>query len=395
MVWIHGGDFTYGSGDGPQTDGENLSRRGDVVVITVNHRLGSVGFLDLSAYGEQFASSGNVGMLDLVLALEWVRDNVAKFGGDPSSVTIFGQSGGGQKVSTLMYMPSAKGLFHKVIVESGSLVRLNEVSDTRALTAEVLKRGGISATYLQKLSFRQLVDLVEETTGKYPPRNRRLGPVVDGSIIPMQPSAEGAQDLSANIPMLMGTTLNEWKTGIGDPKILELTETQAKEALRGMFKDNADSVYEAFAVFYKNERPGTILSMATVAEFRLRVLKQAGWRVDGRTAPVWLYRFDWKTPIYNGLPMAFHGSEITFAFNNTDRCPNMTGGGPRPQSLADLLSDAWSRFARHGDPNHSGLPHWIPTSKSKWQTMLFNDHCQMSDNPDGLAYELAKAALKL
>lgn len=394
MLWIHGGDYTYGSSQDPKTEGENLCRRGDVVVITLNHRLGSVGFLDLSAYGEQFAASGNVGMLDIVLALEWVRNNVANFGGNPDNVTLFGHSGGGLKVSTLMLMPSAKGLFHRAIVQSGSLVVLKKTVDTRDVAAEALKKAGLSANQvaeLQLMPFRKLVDLVEGPNGQYHPPNRRLGPVVDGSYIPFQPTDPHAVDVSADVPLLMGTTLNEWKTGLGDSHILELTEKQAKEALRDMYGDKSALVYDAFAASHKEALAGMIMSMSMVADFRVRLLTQAERKLAKRSAHVWLYRFDWRTPIFDGIPMAFHGLDVPFVFYNTDRCANATGGGKRARSLSGRISDAWVSFARTGNPNHTGLPHWSPAAAGKWETMLFNDLCVMRNDPDGAAYELVRS----
>ena len=395
MVWIHGGDYTYGSGhELYQYEGENLSRRGDVVVVTLNHRLGSVGFLDLSAYGKQFAASGNVGMLDIVFALEWVRDNIGNFGGNAGNVTLFGQSGGGQKVSTLMLMPCAKGLFHRAIVESGSLVELRKTVDTRDVAAEALKNAGLSGNQigeLQQVPFPQLVDLIEGPPGRYHPPNRRLGPVVDGSYVPFQPSEPAGVDISADVPMLIGTTLNEWKTGLGDLHILELTEIRAKEALSASYGDKAAKVYDAFAASHKGAPPGMILSIATVADFRLRALKQTERKLARHGASVWLYRFDWQTPVFDGIPMAFHGSEMAFVFYNTDRCANATGGGQRASSLAARICDAWVSFARTGNPNHKGLPRWSAATTARWETMLFNDLCEMRNNPDGPAYELVKS----
>ncbi len=349
MVWLHGGGYTAGSGQELLSyDGENLARRGDVVVVTLNHRLNVFGFLNLSEYGSQYQDSANVGMLDIVAALEWVRDNIAGFGGDPNLVTIFGQSGGGGKVNALMAMPSAKGLFHRAIVESGSLMYGATEEQSQKLAGELLTQLGLdpsSVDKLQQIPVEQLEAAAVAVTTHPAPRSgvmdfRHIGsllgwaPVVDGRVLPRQPFAPDAPAQSADVPLLVGTTLNEFVTAINHPEFMEMDAGLLKSRVQGAFGDRADSIIEAAKSVYPNANPFELWSVIALSGVRASALSQAQVKAAQGAAPAYCYQFAWQTPVLSGRPMSFHCSEIAFVFDNTDRCENMTGGGPAARDLA-------------------------------------------------------------
>jgi para-nitrobenzyl esterase len=403
MVWLHGGGYTAGSGQELLSyDGENLARRGDVVVVTLNHRLNVFGFLNLSRYGSRYEESANVGMLDVVAALEWVRDNIARFGGDPNQVTIFGQSGGGGKVTALMAMPSAVGLFHRAIVESGSLLRGATEEQSEELADKFLKNLGLDASTIdriQEIPFEQLeAASVAVTTHPMPASGiidfRHAGsllgwaPVVDGKVLPRQPFDPDAPAISAHIPLLVGTTLNEFVTATNHPEYMQMTDAELQSRVQAVFSDKAEKVIDACKAIYPNAIPFELWSIIAVSSVRGSALTQARLKAAQGAAPAYCYQFVWQTPVLSGRPMAFHCSEIAFVFDNTDRCENMTGGGPAARDLAAKVSEAWIHFARTGDPNHSGLPRWTPFSSETNATMVFDQKCELRKNFDNELQEL-------
>jgi len=400
MVWLHGGGFSAGSGQELKSyDGENLAHRGDVVVVSLNHRLNVFGHLDLSQFGgAQYASSGNVGMLDIEMALGWVRDNIASFGGDPAKVLIFGQSGGGGKVGTLMAMPSSRGLFHRAVIQSGSMLRVADPADTAKLAAAVLDELNISRSDIARLHDIPTDTLLNGALAaqrKAFPRppgppdfrhiSRLLGwaPVVDGKVIPAQIFDPAAPAVSADVPLLVGTVLNEFVTGIGNPEAFDMTKEQLVERVKAVHGDKTAEIIDAFRTSYPNAKPFSLYSVIMTSSVRSSAVTQAARKAALGKAPAWLYWFTWQTPILDGRPMAFHCSELAFCFNNTDRCETMTGGGGRARALAARVSDAWINFARKGDPSHAGLPAWPPFDARKVPTMLFDDRCEMRNDPDG------------
>ena len=375
MFWIHGGGYETGSSQElPAYDGERLARRGDLVFVSVNHRLGPFGFLDLSQLGgAKYGMSGNAGQLDLVTALEWVRDNVAAFGGDPGNVTIFGQSGGGAKVSTLMAMPSAKGLFHKAIVQSGSLLNVGDTGYTKLLAETVLKNLDIAPGDLDKLAAVPPMALVaagdkaKNAMPKPPPGSINLGwaPVADGHAIPGPTWAAGAPALSAGVPMIIGTNLNEYSPSLGNAALEGMGEDQAKALSATAMGGAPPTAWAAFRQADQKAKPVEILSRVVSAMFRAPAVVQAQAKAKQGGAPAYLYRFDYNPKtVLDGRVRAFHCAEMAYAFDNVDRCLNATGGTPEARALSAQMAEAWIAFARTGDPNHKGLPRWAPVTSN-------------------------------
>jgi para-nitrobenzyl esterase len=399
MVWLHGGGYTAGSGQELRSyDGENLARRGDLVVVSLNHRLNVFGYLDLSKFGDQFAASGNVGMLDIVAALQWVRDNIEHFGGDPQMITIFGQSGGGGKVSTLMAMPAAKGLFHRAIVESGSILQGIPQENAQKVADAVVSELGLTAAtigQIQMLPYQQILTAADKVLREGRPKVagipnfRRIsallgfGPVVDGKILPSHPFDPGAPAISADIPMIIGTTLNEFVTAINHPEFEAMSEADLETRVRGIYGEKAMSVIGAFRQRTPQAKPFDLWSHIAASGVRGSAIEQAKRKAAQGRAPAYLYWFTWRTPILSGRPRAFHCAEIAFVFDNTDRCETMTGGGADARALAGKICDAWIQFARTGNPTHPQLPRWPAFSAETIPTMIFDNQLRVEMNPDG------------
>ena len=331
MVWLHGGGFSAGSGQELISyDGTNLARDHGVVVVSLNHRLNTLGFLDLSAFGGKYEHTGNLGMLDIVKALEWVRDNISAFGGDPSNVTIFGQSGGGGKVSTLMAMPSAKGLFHKAIVQSGSITNLMDPKYSRRIGAATVEALGINPSHIDDIAsvpYSDLLNAYEKAVEKVRDEATADGampenildmlvfgalPVVDGEVIPAAPSSQEALALSKDIPVIIGTVYNEFTP------------------------DQEDPIFRPLAV------------------------KQAADRSAAGCAPVYMYLFKWSSPVLDGVFGSTHCLEIPFIFDNVVLHRTFTGGGEDAVELGHRMSRVWTGFAKDGIPSADGIPEWEP-----------------------------------
>jgi para-nitrobenzyl esterase len=389
LFWIHGGGFVNGNGiehDG--YNGENLARHGDIVFCSINHRLGALGFCNLAGVGgEKFAASGNVGMLDIVAALEWVRDNIANFGGDPGNVTIIGQSGGGAKVTTLTAMPAAKGLFHKAVVLSGASRRMTEKAASEKLGAAVLKEAGLSPAELDKLQampwkdFYAIATKAQQATGMM----RGFSPVVDGTVLPQHPYDPVAAPTAAGVPMIISSVQNEQSPSWTDSAIESVTIQDVVEKLKTRagfgagFGDKAQAAVDSYVKAFPGKKPVEIWSL--VSSNRQGVVALADIK-SKQPAPVYVNWFTWQPPLFDNRMRAFHCVDICFWFYNTDLMLTHTGGGPRPKALATKMAGALLQFMKTGNPNGPGLPNWPKYTSAKGETMIFDDVCKVENDPD-------------
>jgi para-nitrobenzyl esterase len=379
MVWFHGGGFTSGSGSYTMYDGANMARKHDVVTVTVNHRLNSFGFLYLADSGGRFAEASNVGVLDLVAALEWVRDNIANFGGDPNNVTIFGQSGGAGKVSTLLAMPPAKGLFHRAIVQSGANLRGVSPADA-AKTAQTLmaKLGVKNADELQRVPMDKLVAATLSA------QNLRLAPVVDGKTLPGGPFDPTAPEISADIPLLIGNTEFE-VTFFPFTKFDPLGDAELHASLKQTTRADDAQVDNLIAAYKKGRPQASNLDLSQIIasdNFTSAVLTEAE-RKSQQKAPVFKYYFTWQSPVRDGKLKSFHTLEIPFVLENVDEAKSMTGSGQDRYALQAEMSGAWAAFARSGNPNHKGLPKWPRFTTEERATMILDKECKVVNDPHG------------
>ena len=403
MVWLHGGGYAAGSGQElPSYDGFNLAKKGDAVVVTLNHRLNVLGFLDLSAYGDKYAKSGNAGLLDLVAALQWVNKNIAAFGGDAQNVTIFGQSGGGGKVSTLLATPSAKGLYHKAIVQSGSMLRTMDAKYSRRIGAAVMDELGLKASQideLQKMPYERLLAAGEKAVAKVKAEAEKedgvstfifgWAPTVDGDVLPAQPFDPQAPAQSKDVPVMIGTTLHEFTMSTYVPAFRTITKEKAVEFLKQRYGDRTDDFLAAFEKAYPGYRPKDLVDVDFV--FRPGAVEQARLKAAQQGAPVYMYMFAWESPVLDGMFRSTHCMEIPFAFNNAVLHASMTGGGAEAQALAEKMSGAWLNFARTGNPNAEGLPQWDAYTEEGGATMFFNNRCEVKHHHDKELLEVVRA----
>jgi para-nitrobenzyl esterase len=403
MVYMHGGGYAYGNGNGLLSyDGENLARHHDVVVVTHNHRLNLFGYLNLAEIGgERYASSGNVGMLDNVAVLEWVRDNIENFGGDPANVMIFGQSGGGGKVSTLMGMPMAKGLFHKVGVQSGSTLRSGSAEDAGRLAAVVLEELGISKAGLEKIRTLPTSTLYAvqapalqrlRASGSAVPGLGGWGPIVDGKLIPAHSFDPTAPAISADIPMLIGTCLNEMVTGCDNPDRDTLSEQELLKRVTEKYKEKASDIIAAYRREYPKDSPFSLWAAISAAGIRLSAITQAERKAAQGAAPAYEFIYAWRTTMLEGKPGTFHTSENTFVFDNADLCTQYSGGVPEALALSSKMGEAWASFARTGKPGHRDLPEWPGYTAEKRATMVFDNQCRIKNDPEGEGLRLIRQA---
>ncbi len=381
MVWLHGGGYTAGYGSSRVFEGTRLAQKGDVVVVTVNHRLNLLGYLYLAGLpgGEAYPDSGNVGMLDLILALEWVRDNIAAFGGDPDNVTIFGESGGGWKVSTLLAMPEAEGLIDRAIVQSGSARYARTPEQATADARMALDALGVAPENLDALrtlpaqSFTDAMTALETNPRLAP---NFFSPVADGRALPSHPFGDAAPATARDVPMLIGSTADEYSLfllGIPDPAAITF------EALHDMLafavpEPDIPAVVAGYRALQPDASPYEILvAIASDRAFTADAVAQAELKAEQGGAPVWLYQFDWETPLMGGRLGAMHALETGFVFDNLQKSESMIGDIATAQPLADKMSDAWLAFARTGNPNVSGLPPWPALTPGSVSAMRFSE----------------------
>jgi para-nitrobenzyl esterase len=389
MFWCHGGGFATGSGSSPDNDGTNLARRGDVVVVTINHRLNVLGFANFSEFSGDFAASGDAGMLDIVLALKWVRANISQFGGDPNTVTIFGQSGGGRKVETLLAMPSAKGLFHRAIVESGAAVRVVDRDAAIRNSEQLLAKLGVDKTNvraLQKLPVEKIMAAYFAVIKEHPDVDPSLGgfsPTVDGKILPQHPFYPNASPVSADVPVMIGCTRTEMTLfSLNDPSAFSLSDADMRRRISDLLGSRAPGIIDLYRKLNSGASPSDIYFLiASDCRYGAPTMIAAQRRAALGKAPVYLYYFTWETPVQGGRLKSPHTMEIPFAFDNVKISERMTGGGADAMALADKVSDAWIAFARTGDPNTPKLPHWPAYDAKDRATMVINNVSKVVDDP--------------
>jgi len=395
MVWLHGGAFGYGSGNRAVTDGANLARRGDVVVVSVNHRLNIFGFLHLADIGgAAWAHSGNAGMLDLVAALGWVRDNIPAFGGDPANVTIFGESGGGGKVSVLLAMPAAHKLFHRAIIQSGAAVRVSTRERANALAGAVLKELGVGRNEcerLQTLPAERLLAAIAPASravgrSRWPLLDRYdFGPVVDGSDLPQHPAEPGAPAIADDIPLMIGGTREESAFFLADDDAVwsgSLSEESLQQRVSTVANAETDPLLAAYRAAMPEANPvDHLIAALTGSNFWIRTVLLAERYAARRRTPVYMYSLDWQSPAHNGRVKAHHAMDLPFGFDNVD-VADTTAGAPGARELAARISATWIAFARTGRPDNPAIPSWPAYTNADRATMIFDTDSRVALDPD-------------
>ncbi len=392
MVWLHGGGFMAGSGAWPVYDGTNLARKGDAVVVTVNHRLNVFGYLYLGGLaGDAYAKSGNAGMLDLVAALEWVRDNIEAFGGDPGNVTIMGESGGGAKVCVLLAMPDAKGLFHKAIIQSGPWLRGRPKDAATRLAKGILDELHVSTgevKTVQTIPAHAIVSAAFASTAKTEGLGMygfaNLSPVVDGVVLRADPFTPAAPAISANIPMVIGSNKDEMTLfNAAEPWFGKLTEAEMIEHAKQIAGAKSERLIAAYRKLHRDYTPTYIfnLVMSCTVVFA-DSLTLAERKAAQEAAPVYTYYLVWETPVGNKQFKTPHFLDIPFMFDNVEKARVLVGPGAQPQALAKQMSDAWLAFARTGNPDAKSIPHWPPYTAEQRSTMVFDVKSHVIEDPN-------------
>jgi para-nitrobenzyl esterase len=397
MVYMHGGGFSGGSGhDLLSYEGESLARNHDVVVVNHNHRLNVYGYLNLEAIGgDMFAKSANVGMLDIVAVLEWIHTHIASFGGDPDNVTIFGQSGGGGKVAALMAMPAAKGLFHRAIIQSGPFLKALSPDYSGEVAELLMAELGLSRSQvreLQKIPIDRLSGAAAEAIKKAstPTISRHAGfgvndwgPTVDGKILPHHPFDPEALAISADVPLITGTNLNESVNGLDHPGINSMTVEEMIRLVRESYHREAEAIIAAYRKEYPKANPFGLYAAIEASRWRIPAFAQAARKAAIGGAPAYAYIYAWRTPLLDNRPGTFHASEISFVFDNAELCDHYSAGDPGAFVLSRQMSTAWVNFARTGNPSHDNLPHWPAYAAETRATMYFDVPCEVRYDPEG------------
>ena len=392
LVWMHGGGFAAGNSieqDGYH--GANLAGSGDIVFVSVNHRLNAFGFSDLSACGDPaFKNSGNVGVLDLVAALQWVHDNIANFGGDPGNVTIMGQSGGGAKVCDVISMPSAAGLVHKAVGLSGNAVSASDPVASKAVGAAILKSVRGDVKKLQQMPWEEYYALAHKVAAEV--GTEAMGgfaPVADGEVLPAGTFFQDPQAHSAKIPLMLCTTSSEFSLSKENAQMEAISAEDAIALIRDSFgQDNAEAVFKAFQAAFPEKKPIEIINL--IVANRASVLATADAKYK-QAAPVYLALFDYNAPLFDGRIRAFHCSDICYWFRNTDLMVTHTGGGAEPRKVSDQMSAALLAFMRTGNPNCKEIPEWPAYTPEDAPTRIFSTKTEMRNAPDREALSLLKA----
>jgi para-nitrobenzyl esterase len=372
MVHFHGGGYTSGSGNLVALEGDHLVRLGNVVVVTVTHRLGALGYLDLSAFGvRELASSGNVGMLDLVAALGWVHDNIENFGGNPRSVLIFGQSGGGGKVSTMMAMPSAKGLFHRAAVQSGSTLRLTRPDAAQRSADTLLEKLGVAKGDLAKLQSLPAEQIIAA--------QGNVGPVMDGTLVPRDPFDPDAPAVSADVPMIIGSCLEDMSF---TNQNFDADEDVLARYAEAQSPGNGHEILAAYRKLYPSKRPYLLQGMmATDRGWRRSAVTQAERKAAQGTAPAFMYRWDWPIPGGGDKWGATHGADLSASFANPTT--DMTMNTAEAKVMASRLGSAYIAFAKTGNPSNGAIPDWPAYNASERPVMIFDTRTRVERDPNG------------
>lgn len=380
MVWLHGGGFFSGSGvEHYAYDGENLAKNGDVVVVTITHRLNVLGFLDLSEYGDEYRYSGNIGNADLVAALEWIRENIEAFGGDPDNVMIFGQSGGGAKVTTLLQTPAADGLYHRAVIQSGvGGIHDTEPEDARYMTKLVLEKLGIAKENIKEIetvSYYELseaADYASKEAGKKLGRRVSWSPVSDGEYYIGHPFKVGFRKETLGIPLMLGTVQGEFNNNYASPKGKGSKNSWSEEYKTGLFKEylgeNWEEILEAFKAAYPEKNTADVLFYGL--GYRKATMEYAKLRAASTDAGTYNFVFALESN-FNGGTIAWHNAEIPYIFRNADYLePSFIPGVT--EKLQDEVSSAWVNFAKCGNPNSDYLPEWKQVEADCIYTMIFD-----------------------
>ena len=388
-VWLHGGGFNSGSGNQlPCFDGCSMAGKGDIVVVTLNHRLNVLGATDLRGLGGKYSESVNLGMQDIVAALQWVHDNIENFGGDPNTVTIDGQSGGGGKVSRLMAMPSAAGkLFHRAIVQSGSLTTLRSGEDSKAYGLAFAAALGVNAQNAEKLNdftYDELVaaaQLTNDVLGAAGSSASGATLSIDGKYITQNPFDPTPAEFAKDIPMLIGSNLNEFEyynRALVTPKTIDEVKATIAERYGAENVDKYISLFQA--AFPDTKEPHRMLVFDN--QVRDMAVQQGTLKSKQGGAPVYEYLFTWQSPVNDGSIGAAHGMELPFMFNNIELARTLTGCGKDAYELEDKISSAWINFIKTGNPNAKNLPEWKPYTSETGATMIFDNECKVVNNHD-------------
>jgi para-nitrobenzyl esterase len=376
MVWLHGGGFANGSGGAAMYDGGALAREGDAVTVTVNHRLNVFGYLHLGeVFGADYAQSGVAGMLDIVQALEWVRDNIAVFGGDPGNVTIFGESGGGWKVSLLLAMPPARGLFHKAVIQSGPGLTGKRITDADKVARQFMAELGVERPeQLAALSTEAISRASVKVSGE---PMRLYTPVVGGTALPRDPFEPDASPLNADVPVLIGTNKDESTLFmLGHPRFGAFDAEDLAKHARTAAGERAEVLVAALREAYPDYNETHLAAgCATAAGMWAGSIKLAERKAAQGAAPVWMYMLTWETPVSRGRLRSPHALEIPLVFDNVEKARNFVGRGDEPQIVADQMSAAWLAFARTGEP---GWPPYEPVART---TKLFDVESKLVNDP--------------
>jgi para-nitrobenzyl esterase len=389
MFYIHGGAYSGGSGSSQLYDGVNLCKRGDVVVVSINHRLNAFGYLYLARFGSaEFADSGNAGQLDILLALQWVKENIVEFGGDPDRVMVFGQSGGGAKIATMMAMPSAKGLFHRAATMSGQQVTacgaLNGTLRAKAIM-DALKLTKENAHVIRTMPFQNIVEVLNTRDPVLPFGGVNFAPALDEKNLFRHPFYPDAPSQSNNIPMIIGNTHDETRAFLGgDESNFKVTWDQLPEKLIPNMRVDIqpELVIEKFRKLYPSLTPSDLLFKITTASRSWRgAIIEAEERARSGF-PAYAYQLDWVSPREGGKFGAPHGADIQLVFDNVNK-PGATAIGPEAQPMADIMSDTFIQFARTGNPNNKRIPSWRPYAIAKRETMVFDVPPHLESDPRG------------